>query len=111
MTKEKEEVKYCPTQNGTFLGYGIEFRPEMGLDIHEVEYEWKPVLVKHNPVKGIPFPDMYGGILKTIWLFGHSQANALRYDLQAAAESHGKYFETRLVTYEIKYDIKARKLE
>jgi len=98
-------MKDCPTQAGKFIGYGIEWtRPDILL--------WKsiPIKILNNTTHGVPFPKMYGGILETIMLYGFEQANALRYTYAAAAAQAGDSIKTRIVTYEVNYDIRARKI-
>ena len=52
---------------------------------------------------------MNGGILRTIYLLGYSQAMALAWG--AIAESEFQTLKVRVIPYRIVYDIKATKAE
>jgi hypothetical protein len=103
-----DKPEYCPTQQGTFMGYKAEFR----MSRHGVSSDWKPVMTKDVlPPKGIPYPKLGGGILSTINLNGYHQALALGYCFAASCEADGhEGIEIRIVDYEINYDIKAKRL-
>jgi len=100
--------EYSPTQNGKFTGYKAEFREQKG----DLVSEWRKIPFTNECSQGVPYPDAFGGILKTICLSGYHQGLALGHWFAATAEAHRNVIiEIRVVPYEIKYDIKAKRLE
>jgi hypothetical protein len=114
MGKTKKEEKFSdpswikppdamPTMGGSFLG----FLPEY---LEFKSNKWLPIPIETvNHPMGIPFPKFGGGILSTIYLYGYEQAHALAWSFAAYLKSLGKNAKVRLVTYDIEFDIKARK--
>ena len=99
-------MKYCPTQSGTFTGFRPQWRMCGGKD-------WIDIRIKTNQEsKRVlpPYPSDFGGILKTIVVFGYSQAMAIAWEYSAFAEARGEHIEVGVASYEITYDIKAMKL-
>ena len=72
--------KYCPTQGGTFTGY----KPEVRIKDGEV---WSSLSVKWGKKGGVPAPQAFGGVLRTIGLCGYNQAKALGHQFAAHAEA------------------------
>ena len=98
----EDEIEWCRTQGGTFVGYEAEFFNGI---------EWLPVPYDLVPDgHGVKHPRRNGGILSTIMLHGKAQAKALAWTFAASAESQGEQIQIRLQKYEIVYDIKARKV-
>jgi len=96
-----EKPEWCPTQGGTFTAYDPEY-----LDGEE----WRSIPTDRNP-KGVPPPIRNGGIITTLCLFGHDQAQALAWSYAAHAAGVGLKVEVRVQPYDVVYDIKAKKAE
>ena len=94
-------LDWCPTQAGTYRAYVPEY-----LDGEK----WREVQTIRG-VGGVPQPLCYGGINQTVGLFGHAQAWALAWAAAAAMAAEGCEPKVRVVPYEVRYDIKARRLE
>jgi len=107
-----DEIKWCPTKNGTFTGY----EPEVRLvDIDGSASKWKRVPWSNKGRTGVPYPAAFGGILREINMLGYHQAMALAHWFGAGLEQGGDslkgVLEVRAVPYEIIFNIKARKLD
>lgn len=92
----------CPTQGGTFPAYLPEYL--------EIDGKWQPIPTKHVS-QGIPLPLMGRGILDAIGLFGYAQAHALAWQFKAQHEAQGIDVDVRVATFELHFDIKAKRLE
>lgn len=103
-----EDLKYCPTQSGTFTAYEIEYKPKRKKAHHKVR-DWVSVPITKT-LSGVPYPKQFGGIISTICLLGYAQANALMWAWSASAEAAGEKVDVRVVEYEVNFDIKARKI-
>lgn len=98
MTKK---AKWCPTQTGKYTAYYPEWLDgEKWVQIHVV-----------NSKVGVPPPAWGGGINSTIRLFGYAQAQALAWSYAAAVESEGKEIKVRVQAYDVRYEIKAKKIK
>lgn len=99
-----EKLEWCPTRRGTFTAYGAEWSSD-GI-------KWKKVLTHTgiNP-NGTPYPLGDAGICMAIGLLGFAQANAIAWSFSAQAASQGEDIQVRVQSYEILYDIKARKYD
>jgi len=95
-----KEIKWCPTQGGTFTAYYPEYL---------CEGEWKQVPTMRKS-DGIPVPMRNGGVITAIGLFGYDQAQALAWSYAAWNASEGLDVEVRVQSYEVVYNIKARKI-
>jgi hypothetical protein len=100
--KDQSNEHWAPTQSGQFPAYQAEYL--------EIDGKWKPIPT-HNVNTGVPYPLGGGGILNTIGLMGYSQARAIAWKFTADHEAIGTVVDTRIVVYELHYDIKAKRIE
>lgn len=108
MADEKED--WFPTASGTTTAYEAEYRRRYWLEGEERWIKWAHVPSRDVPLaSGIPYPLCSGGVFQTIGLHGHEQAQALAWCYAASAAAAGERVEVRVVTYELKYDIKAKR--
>jgi hypothetical protein len=107
-----EEERWCPTQSGNTTAYEPQFREGAYAKGKAVWGDWEHIPINKNfsPGKGVPYPLCMGGVFATVGLYGYEQAQALAWIFAAQAKAEGAMMETRVVAYELKYDIKARKL-
>ena len=106
---------WCPTQNGQITGYVPEYNcgnDEKWLRIPVNDIIPDYVIVDGRVILlGAPPPKWTGGILQVIGLYGYAQAQALAWLFAAEASHKGEQVEVRVVSFEVHYEIKARKLE
>lgn len=98
---KQDEIKWCPTQSGTYIGY----QPEW-LD----EEEWKTI----HTIKGgggIPSPRYPGAANSALFMFDYAEAMALAWSFAAMADSQNEIVKVRVQPYKIVYDCKARKTD
>lgn len=127
MASEPNVEKEGPTQAGTMSAYRPQWRHsrEWGHGINERfgfkgGEKWTDIPVTiirggvvaqlpngHEVMWGVPFPRFAPGVLETIYLFGHEQAQALAWMWSASAESVGATVEIRVKHFRLHYDIKA----
>lgn len=98
-------AEWCPTQAGTFTGYEPEY-----FDRDANKWKRVPLTYSNSGQCGLPWPFLLGGILQTLYLFGHEQAQALAWGHAAACAATGLAPDVRVTAYEIVYDVKARKI-
>jgi len=104
MNVKSDDNDWCPTQAGNFPAYKIEWRPND-------KEEWQEIPTETTvDGKGAPYPRWLGGISRTIGLYGYAQAQAIAWLFAAKLEAEGIDIEVRTQTYEVVYDIKARKV-
>ncbi len=102
--------KYCPTQHGTFTGYLPEYRFERQAAHGGKVTKWQRIEFQRDP-DGIPSPQQFGGILKTIGLLGYWQAAAIGSMYAAFWESRrSERIKIRIMPYEIVYNIRAKRM-
>jgi hypothetical protein len=97
--------QWVPTRGGETYGYLAEFK--------NIKDKWEQIPVVRSVSckgQGVPYPLVDGGILQAIWLWGLAQAEVIAAQWRAQADAEGATVETRIVKYEIKYDIKARRM-
>jgi hypothetical protein len=133
MADETKEREWIPTQGGETTAYKPQWRhnPEWGYRLNVTrgfegrkDNEWTdiPVVILRGggvhiecpdgrslPV-GVPFPMLCGGVMETIYLYGHEQAQAMAWSFAAHAAGVGAEIEVRVQAYELHYSIKARVL-
>lgn len=96
--------EYCPTRGGSFTAYSPQWRRDDRDDWHDM-----PVVKPDKPeVAGIPYPPGYEGVFIALDLVSYAQAEALRWAFVAVAESRFQKIETRIQSYKVEYDIKAK---
>jgi hypothetical protein len=95
------EENWCPARGGTYTAYEPEYEKE--------DDKWEVIPTYQDPL-GVPVPAYCGGITKELGLFGRAQAWALAWQFAAHAEATGRQVRIRVAQYEVKYDIKARRL-
>lgn len=101
----KAENKWSPTMCGRIIGHLPEYKT-YGED------KWRAIPTETRDDKGVPYPYYFGGVKQEVHLFGHAQAQALAWIYKAFCEANGDLFtETRVVDYEIVFDIKARLID
>ena len=101
MASKSEEIKWCPTQSGSYTAYKAEFCDGVG-------GKWRPIPTEHKK-KGIPFPDFMGGISRQVGLCGFEQSKAIAWAYAACFAGVGaKVPKVRVVEYDVSYTIKAR---
>lgn len=100
-----ETLEWCPSCRGTFTAY----RAEWSLD----GVKWEEVSTNtRSDTSGVPYPRFNGGICMVIGLLGFEQANAIAWGFSAQAASQGgDRIEVRVQSYEVLYDLKARKYD
>lgn len=98
---------WFPTRGGTYTAYEPEYEDKNG-NWHRV-----PTVDLPEPYSslGVPQPRYCGGISHEIGLFGRAQAWALAWAYAASAEATGKEIKVRVAQYDVRYDIKAKRLE
>ena len=101
------DTKWCPTQAGTFTAYKPEWRDKNG--------EWKDIpIVRLTPRQGYGIPRPRFGasdVAAAIYLHGYEEALALAWQYAAYEAAEGNKVDVRVQSYEVVYDIKARKIE
>ena len=111
-----EEEKWMPTMSGKTTAYVPEYREGMWVDGETRWTKWKQLPTTDGGVAGVPYPRFEGGMLRTIGLFGYEQAKALAWSYEAFFEAQlpsgpTHQVETRVVTFEFTYELKARRKE
>jgi len=101
MANKKEEKEWCPTQEGRYTAYKAEYCEGV---------TWKSIPTERNKNgTGFPYPDFLGGISKQVGLCGFEQSKAIAWAYAACFAGVGaKIPKTRVIEYEVKYNIKAR---
>lgn len=108
-TEDSAGKDWCPTMNGQTFAYEAQFRGGMYVQKKRVWDDWAHIPTQPtHPGQGAPFPLFNGGVLQTVGLHGREQAMALAWQYAAQAEATGVMVETRVVVYELHYNIKAR---
>lgn len=104
MSEKTDE--WFPTMAGNYTAYVPEYEDDNG-DWHEV-----PTADLRQPLAalGVPPPRWNGGITRTLGLFGRAQAFALAWQYAAAHEADGKEVNVRVAQFEVRYDLKAKRL-
>lgn len=102
---EVDKVKWLSTMGGTIIGHLPEYKT-----YGEDKWRVVPTETRDSNI-GVPYPLIFGGVTQEAHLFGHAQAQALAWTYKAFCEANGDLFtETRVVDYEIVFDIKARRI-
>ena len=100
---EPTKAPACPAAAGTCHGWIAEY-----LD----GAEWKEVPVYKGGPNGVPYPIHNGGLLQHIGLLGQEQAYAIAWGYAAQRmTTEFMSVKVRVVQYEIKYQIEARREE
>lgn len=95
--------EYCPTRGGTYTAYEPEFLNEDG--------KWCAIQVQESPY-GIPGSKTSAGINSVLGLFSYEQAWALAWQYAAVqAATSVMHVLIRVAQYEVRYDLKAKRLE
>lgn len=110
------EEKWLPTMGGNCVAYEPQCRVGLRLEGGDIAWQkWKGIPTQDvlNSPPGIPYPGFKGQLFAAIGLKGYEQSQAIAWTAlahhKATPQNHA--FETRVVPYEFKYDLKARELE
>lgn len=97
------DKEWCPRQSGSMKGYAAQ---------KFVDGKWQPITIEDMVNSSqIPYPNPFGGILFTIGLLSQAQAKALTWLYVAEADTRNETVVTRVVSYNIEYEIKAKLIE
>jgi hypothetical protein len=95
---------YCPQGSGNLTAYAPQWREKDG-------DEWLYLPTKRvQDDCGAPSPPLWGGLFDFLGLYGYEQAMTLAWQAAAQARAQSKTIQTRVVTFEFTYELKARLL-
>jgi hypothetical protein len=93
----KMETKACPSMAGTITGYVPEYQTE--------DKVWKRIPTPPNPLYGVVRGRCYSDVLSLCGFYGYESAMAIVWIFKANSERG--FCLTRVVPYEIKYNVEA----
>jgi hypothetical protein len=106
MNSDKPD-EWTPTRAGSYTAFEPQFWDKN-------QNKWRPIPVKRphrwEPA-GVPQPLLCGGVNVELGLHGYDQAMALAHWFAADAAAEGLHIEVRVQEYDVRYDLKARKVE